>query len=336
MLHFPTTEAMPPTAGRTEWLTQRREGIGSSDVSAILGLSTYESAYSLWEQKTGRAPLDPPADDRIEELRYWGNRLEPIIREDTARELGVDIIKPPVAYRSIEHPHMLANLDGWVPDLEALFEAKNTDARNAWLWDGQVPDHAELQVHHSAHVVGADRAIIAGFVGGNRLRIHEITINPAVVDIILDAESRFWEHVTSDTPPPVDGHVRTMESLTRAWAHKPGVREIPATDVQDAWARWADADAAEKAAAAAKKQAVAELAAAMDGHDELRTGDRVWARAQRGQLVMSRLAADKPDLVAEYTRPAPVFDLEAFKTDHPDIYGAYQGVSIRPKTPKEN
>lgn len=336
MLTFPTATPLPPTSSRHEWLTQRREGIGSSDVSAILGLSTYDSPYSLWEQKTGRAPLDPPADDRTEELRYWGNRLEPVIREDTARDLGVDIIKPDVAYRSTEHPHMIANLDGWVPDLEALFEAKNTDARNAYLWDGQVPDHAELQTHHSASIIGADRVIIAGLIGGNRLRIHELTINPAIVAILLEAEARFWEYVTSDTPPPVDGHVRTMEALTREWAHRPGVREVPAAEVQDAWQRWADSDAAMKAAEEAKKQATAEIAALMDGHDEIRTGDRVWAKAQRGQLVMSRLAADKPDLVAKYTRPAPTFDLAAFKADHPDTYSAYQSVSIRPKTPKEN
>ena len=336
MLTFPTATALPPTGSRHEWLLQRRTGIGSSDVSAILGLSTYDSPYSLWEQKTGRAPLDPPADDRTEELRYWGNRLEPVIREETARSLEADIIKPDVAYRSNEHPHMIANLDGWAPDLEALFEAKNTDSRNGALWEGQVPDHAELQVHHSASIIGADRAIIAGFIGGNRMRIHEITINPTIVDIILDAEARFWEHVTSDTPPPVDGHIRTMEALTREWAHRPGAREVPATDVQDAWQRWADADDAIKAAETAKKQAAAEIAALMDGHNELRTGDRVWAKAQRGQLVLSRLAADKPDLVAEYTRPSPTFDLEAFKADHPDTYAAYQGVSIRPKRIKEH
>lgn len=336
MLTFPNATALPPTGSRHEWLLQRRTGIGSSDISAILGLSTYDSPYSLWEQKTGRAPLDPPADERTEELRYWGNRLEPLIREETARDLDVDIIKPDVAYRSTEHPHMIANLDGWCPELEALFEAKNTDSRNAPLWEGQVPDHAELQVHHSATIVGADNAIIAGFVGGNRLRIHAITIDPNVAEIIIEAEARFWEYVTSDTPPPVDGHVRTMESLTRAWAHKPGVREIPAADVQDAWTRWADADETSKAAEAAKKQAAAEIAALMDGHDELRSGDRVWAKAQRGQLVLDRLTADKPDLVAEYTRPRPVFDLEAFKTDHPDTYRAYQGVSIRPKHLKEH
>ena len=40
---------------RDEWLTVRRQGIGSSDAAAAVGLNPYQSALELWMQKTGRA-----------------------------------------------------------------------------------------------------------------------------------------------------------------------------------------------------------------------------------------------------------------------------------------
>lgn len=40
--------------GRTEWLQERKKGIGGSDAAAILGLNPYMSNVDLWEIKTGR------------------------------------------------------------------------------------------------------------------------------------------------------------------------------------------------------------------------------------------------------------------------------------------
>ena len=39
---------------RIDWLLDRRKGIGGSDVSAILGLNKWKSAYQIWLEKTGK------------------------------------------------------------------------------------------------------------------------------------------------------------------------------------------------------------------------------------------------------------------------------------------
>lgn len=320
--------ALPPTTSRHEWLLQRQNGIGSSDASAIAGLSTWESPYSLWEIKTGRAPLDPPVDDRTRELREWGHRMEPVIRQATADHLGIEIHKPDVAYQRIEHPWQFANLDGETDD-PRICEFKNVHGQNRKEWIGQIPDHAEIQVHHAGLVTGIRHAIVAGLIGGSQLIVHEIELNANILEMLHDMEQRWWQHVLDDTEPPIDGHVRTMEAITREWAHKPGSQEIAAIDIQDHWEAWREADEAEKAAAKRKRQALAHIAALMDGHQTITTGKRVWARAQRGRLNMTLLNEHHPDLVAEYTRK-PAFDLDAFKADHPDIYAQHQHTSIRP------
>ena len=41
---------------RDEWLAERRNAIGGSDTSAILGLNPYATPYTVWADKTGRLP----------------------------------------------------------------------------------------------------------------------------------------------------------------------------------------------------------------------------------------------------------------------------------------
>lgn len=40
--------------GRDEWLGVRKQGIGSSDAAAAVGLNPYKSQLELWLEKTGR------------------------------------------------------------------------------------------------------------------------------------------------------------------------------------------------------------------------------------------------------------------------------------------
>ena len=39
---------------REEWLAVRKQGIGSSDAAAAVGLNPYKSQLELWLEKTGR------------------------------------------------------------------------------------------------------------------------------------------------------------------------------------------------------------------------------------------------------------------------------------------
>lgn len=43
---------------REEWLRYRKQGIGGSDVAAILGISKWNSAISLWLNKTNQTEDD--------------------------------------------------------------------------------------------------------------------------------------------------------------------------------------------------------------------------------------------------------------------------------------
>jgi hypothetical protein len=51
---------------RQQWLEVRNGGIGSSDAATAVGLNPYKSQLELWQEKTGRKPMEEiPLDKRI-------------------------------------------------------------------------------------------------------------------------------------------------------------------------------------------------------------------------------------------------------------------------------
>ena len=50
-----------------DWLAVRRQGIGSSDAAAAVGLTPYKSQLELWLEKTGRDAMLRKADPDDEE-----------------------------------------------------------------------------------------------------------------------------------------------------------------------------------------------------------------------------------------------------------------------------
>lgn len=321
---------LPATVDRIDWQRQRRDGIGSSDASAILGLSNYASAYSLWEEKTGRAPLDTPVSPEMERLRHFGHVMEPVISRLTADELGIGIHKPEDAVHHRDYPWLRCNLDGWTSD-GRIAEFKNVHQSQAALWDGQIPDHAEVQVTHSGIVLEVDEAVVAGLIGGNRLAVHEVVISATVKEILFEAESKFWEHVEADTPPAVDDHEETVRAVMREWEHRPGAKQVDEIDVQEWHELYFDAHSRELEAAKDKRRARANIAALMDGHESLATGTVVWATTRRGQLDRTRLEHEQPDVFARFVRPKEMFDLEEFKRAEPALYDKYRSTSVMPK-----
>ena len=69
---------MKPTiikpASRDEWLKAREDGIGASEVAAILGLSPWETPFSLYLRKTKQVP---PLEENV--AMRLGHLLEPVV-----------------------------------------------------------------------------------------------------------------------------------------------------------------------------------------------------------------------------------------------------------------
>ena len=195
---------------REDWLAVRKQGIGSSDAAAAVGLNPYKSQLELWLEKTGRDTSLPKLDPQDEESpAYWGNILEPIVATHYTQRTGnrVRRVNAVLQHPDPQLPWMLANIDREVigADDVQILECKTAGINGARLWKEGVPEYVQLQVMHQLAVTGKQAADVAVLLGGQHLEVHRIERDESMIARLIDLERLFWDYVVSDTPPPADG-----------------------------------------------------------------------------------------------------------------------------------
>lgn len=200
------TKELPPE----DWLAVRKQGIGSSDAAAAVGLNPYQSQLELWLIKTGRDGGLPKADPHDEESpMYWGNILEPIVAAHYTKRTGnrVRRINAVLQHPDADKAWMLANIDREVigaGDVQIL-ECKTAGINGARLWKEGVPEYIQLQVQHQLAVTGKATADVAVLLGGQHLEVHRIERDEGLIKRLIALERDFWHFVETQTPPPADG-----------------------------------------------------------------------------------------------------------------------------------
>ena len=193
---------------RDEWLTVRRQGIGSSDAAAAVGLNPYKSQLQLWMEKTGRdgaLPVVDPSDEQSP--MYWGTLLEPIVAAHYTRRSGHRVRRVNAVLQHPEHSWMLANIDREVvgaSDVQIL-ECKTAGIHGARLWRDGVPEYVQLQVMHQLAVTGKQAADVAVLLGGQELQVFRIERDDTLIAQLVALEQQFWGYVERDQQPPADG-----------------------------------------------------------------------------------------------------------------------------------
>lgn len=212
---------------REEWLQYRRQGIGSSDAAAAVGLNPYQSPLELWLIKTGRdedLPQIDPADDTSP--MFWGTVLEPVVAERYACRTGHKVRR---CNAMLQHPDpdkswMLANIDREIvghPDVQIL-ECKTAGEFGTRLWRDGVPEYVQCQVQHQLAVTGKQAADVAVLLCGQELRIHRIERDDDLIAHLIELERRFWQYVVTDTPPPADGSESAGKALQALYPYDRG------------------------------------------------------------------------------------------------------------------
>jgi putative phage-type endonuclease len=207
--HQPALRLVSTNAlSRDDWLAVRKQGIGSSDASAAVGINPYQSQLELWLIKTGRDANLPKPDFEDESLpTYWGNVLEPIVATHYMRRTNTKVRRINAVLQHPTIPWMLANIDREVlgnPEVSIL-ECKTAGIFGSRLWKFGVPEYIQIQVQHQLAVTGKMAADVAVLLGGQELQIHRIERDDDLITQLITLEKRFWSYVESDTPPPADG-----------------------------------------------------------------------------------------------------------------------------------
>ena len=298
---------------REDWLSVRRNGIGSSDAAAAVGLNPYKSQLALWMEKTGRDDLFAPIDVNDDSTPvYWGSLLEPIVAASYAKRTGNRVRKVNAVLQHPDHNWMLANLDRevvGVPEVQIL-ECKTAGVQGARLWKDGVPDFVQLQVAHQLAVTGKRAADVAVLIGGQELQIHRIKRDDVLIERLIQLEEVFWGYVQSDIAPPVDGSDSADQALRRLYPNDVGSTVDFSQDLEmsaafsDLVAVRQTLDTQTKLEALLKQRIQQRMGDASKAVFE--TGDVTWRRSKDGvDFNLPKLLADHPEYQDAYAIPKP-------------------------------
>jgi putative phage-type endonuclease len=226
---------------REQWLSERRSGVGGSDVAPILGVSPFKTAYEVWLEKASVA-LERSPTDTLERV-HFGRLMEDIIAREYARREGVKVRRKHVLLRHPRYPWMIASVDRLIDGRRCGLECKNVDAMAFRLGDwgeqgtDQVPDEYVLQCQHYMIVLDYPVWHLAACVGGNRLVSFVVERDNELSEMLVEAEHEFWQHVERCEPPAIDyAHPTSQGVLARLYTGTNGETVLLGEDI----AHWHD------------------------------------------------------------------------------------------------
>jgi putative phage-type endonuclease len=184
---------------------ERRMGIFSTDVAAILGLARYGTALSVYRSKRGESEPRPPS------LASWiGTRLENLVAEMYSAATQNRVRSDNQAHFHPTYDWLGCHLDRRVVGDSALIvELKTRHSARGWGEDGtaDIPPETWCQVQEQLFVTGARECHVAVLFSNSSYRTYRLLPDAAFEKDILPTLSAFWfENFLPGVPPVPTGH----------------------------------------------------------------------------------------------------------------------------------
>jgi putative phage-type endonuclease len=232
-------ELVPASADRGEWLAARRDGIGASEIAAVLGISPWDSPFSLyWKKREGW-------ESEVNDDMRTGILVEPVVAEwwlancDPNENLTLSQVG---LFASGERPWQICTPDRLVhlacpscgdgpPDTwgcsdcrntglgspaHAVLECKWTGSWNGWGDPGgdDIPVYYRAQVQWQCDVMDVDEWHLA-VLGPSGFRAYQGRRDETDLRMMREAGRRFMQQIENDDPPGVDEHAATLSTLKK-------------------------------------------------------------------------------------------------------------------------
>lgn len=197
-----------------EWLSYRRNRIGASDASSIMGIG-FMTPNQLFYNKLGLY------DPFISKAMNKGQELEPMARDCFIRDIGVNV--EPVVVEHEERPWQMASLDGISKDRKLFVEIKTGgETVLNMAKEGKIPEKYFCQIQHQLEVTGLEKCFYY-FFDGERGYPIEIKRDDDYIQRLVEAEKKFWDGLQNFEAPPLTDKDRVtretaeMKKLAAEW-----------------------------------------------------------------------------------------------------------------------
>lgn len=195
----------------------RKNGIGGSDVCAILGLSKYKTPVQVYLEKT----LDDEDyrknfNQKISVASEVGNVLESFLIkkfEDTYNK------KVLIEEKTFKKDHLIANVDGLVLEddgQESILEIKTTSVFNQEIGDDftdQMPFEWLCQVAHYCHVLEKQKAYVFVLIGNSKTKLFIYERDLELEEQIIKTLNNFWFECVQKRVPPAPKNMNDINNL---------------------------------------------------------------------------------------------------------------------------
>jgi len=325
----PSRLILPECAGRAAWLAARREGIGGSEVGALIGVNEHETAMSIWSKKTRTEPDVELTGAPIE----WGHRLENVVAEKTAEEIGMVSRFGGGLWAMHDRPFIRVTPDRFACKprswkAEAVIECKTAGSDEHWEsgtirpsghGTGSAPLSYQAQLQWQLGILGLPVGYLGCFVLGSERQFFtvEVHFDAEWFREMCDAAERFWvQNILGDDIPLHDHRHPITEDLLKAQNPNVVTQSTDLPDLAEEWIK--DYQLAKKAAEEAETNFTA-----------VKNLFREWT----GDAGAGYLGDDK--LVSYPEVRSSRIDVEALKRDYPEVAEAvtvtshYRRMTIR-------
>lgn len=190
---------------RSEWLAERRTGIGSSDIAVLMGIDAFgKTPIDVYLSK-----VDPNWKTQQSPILRQGLALEPVIAREYTEQTGRRLTyRKYQIFRHAEYPELMATPDRLVKNEKRFVELKcEFFGHNKFGQSGsdQVPDNYLAQVAHQYLVLDYDAADIARMRPGRATEIYPVSRDMQLEEMIIERAREFWHnYVLARREPPID------------------------------------------------------------------------------------------------------------------------------------
>ena len=254
------TETLKP--GNPEWAKR----MSASKVSAVLGLSPWESPFSLWHRMAGNIPWE---DDDQAQLKR-GHYLEPGIRQWFRDQHGDFHVDRTGTWVHNDRDWQVASPDGIATRRSlkdtnrpvAVVECKT--ANNDWEWGepltDQVPPYYRAQAMWQMDTVGLPVCHVAVLTSFMEFREYVVEYDADEAAFIRDAAHEFLQSIATGVAPSLDEHGATYQAVRQL---NPGIDPVDVELEPSLVLPYVEALRAERDAKARKAELVTGIANAM-------------------------------------------------------------------------
>lgn len=316
----PARVILPECAGLKPWLQARLGGIGGSEVGALIGVSEYETPFSIWNTKmyggkdiSGLAAVE------------WGHRLEDVVAQKIAEEINLVSRFAGGLWADRERDFLRVTPDRFACKprswkAEALIECKTAGDDEYWESGeifpqgvsakslGSAPLGYQAQAQWQMGIIGLPVCYLGCLVLGRERQFFVVKthFDKEWFDEMVTEAERFWVTNVLGAEPPMHNlrHPKTEELLKQL---NPNVIR-PSVDLPEDAIEWLKD----------YKQAKADAEAATARLDSIKNYFRLWTgdagagylgetkvvsypEVKTSSIDVTRLREEAPEIAARFT-----------------------------------